>query len=163
MFDFCCAAVDLSRFLIAVAATCEIDYSNDSIEEESETHNDIQQECHDDDIRREYHPNAHREPEVFRFDDYQSTPPVFAPPVEPEPWLLFKMREDFEFAEIALATAMTKSQVDATIDLLHRCIDKGKGSFTLSNHEEMRRTLKVASDRLPKVGLGSSQCHFPTP
>ena len=104
-----------------------------------------------DDIRREYHPNAHREPEVFSFDDYQSTPPVVTPPVEPEPWLPFKTREDFEFAEIALATAMTKAQVDATINLLHRCVKKGMGSFTLSNHDEMRKTLRAAADRLPKV------------
>lgn len=105
----------------------------------------------DEDIRREYHPNSHRETEIFSFDAYQSIPPVVIPPVEPEPWLPFKTREDFEFAEIALATAMTKAQIDATIGLLHRCIDKGKGSFTLSNHDEMRKTLKVASDRLPKV------------
>jgi len=105
----------------------------------------------DEDIRREYHPNAHREPEVFSFDEYQSIPPVAAPPPEAEPWLPFNTREDFEFAEIALATAMTKAQVNATIDLLHRCIKKGLGSFTLSNHEDMRKTLKVAADRLPKV------------
>ena len=113
----------------------------------------------DEDVRREYHPNAHREPEVFSFDDYQSIPLVVTPPVEPEPWLPFKTREDFEFAEIALDTAMMKAQVDATINLLHRCIKKGKGSFTLSNHDEMRKTLKVAADRLPKI-FWLLQCHF---
>jgi len=65
----------------------------------------------------------------------------------------------FEFAEIALDTVMTKAQVDATINLLHRCIKKGKGSFTLSNHDEMRKTLKVAADRLPKI-FWLLQCHF---
>lgn len=120
--------------------------SNDLVEES---------EPHDDDIRREYHPNACREPEVFRFEAYQSRSPVVTPLVDPEPWLPFKTREDFEFAEIALATAMMKTQVNAMIDLLHRCINKGEGSFTLSNHDEMRRTLGVASDRLPKVCLGS--------
>ena len=68
------------------------------------------------------------------------------------------MREDFEFSEIALATATTKTQVNATIGLLHRCIDKGKGSFTLSNFDEMCETLKVASDQLPKVC--SLLCYF---
>lgn len=122
----------------------ELDYSNIRPDEGFIRPND-------DDIRREYHPNAHREPEVFSLDAYQSIPPVVTPPVEPEPWLPFKTREDFEFAEIALDSAMTKAQIDATINLLHRCIDKGKGSFTLSNHQEMRKTLKTAAERLPKV------------
>ena len=126
--------------------------SNDTRSDGDNTRSDDDNiQPNDEDIRREYHPSAHRKPEVFSFDDYQSIPPVIPPPVEPEPWLPFKTREDFEFAEIALDTAMTKAQVDATIDLLHRCIKKGEGSFTLSNHNEMRETLKVAADRLPKV------------
>lgn len=109
----------------------------------------------DDDIRREYHPSTGRKPEIFRFDAYQPVSSgTAAPPVDPEPWSPFKTREDFEFAEIALATAMTKAQSDAMINLLHRCIDKGKDSFTLSNCDEMRRTLKLASERLPKVCSG---------
>ena len=150
----------------------ESSYDNDS-GEESESYGDdiqrgshdedIQLEYHDEDIQRVYHPNARREPEVFSFNAYQSTPPVAVPPVEPEPWLPFKTREDFEFAEIALATAMTKAQINATIDLLHKCIDKGKGSFTLSSHDDMRRTLKVASERLPKVCLGSLHCYIYAP
>lgn len=108
-----------------------------------------------DDIRREYHPNSGREPEICRFEDYRSSAPSSTSPIEPEPWLPFKTREDFEFAEIALATAMSKEQVNATIGLLHRCIGKGKGSFTLSNFNEMRETLKVASNRLPRVSSGS--------
>lgn len=108
-----------------------------------------------DDIRREYHPNSGREPEIINFEDYKSSSPSNIPLGEPEPWLPFKTREDFEFAEIALATAMSKVQVNATIDLLHRCIKKGKGSFTLANFNEMRETLKVASNRLPKVCSGS--------
>ena len=105
---------------------------------------------HNDDIQWEYHPSTNREPEVFSFDTYQSILPTVTPPVDPKPWLPFKTREDFEFSEIALDAAMTKAQVDATIDLLHRCI-KGKGKFTLSNCDEMCWTLKVASERLPKV------------
>ena len=85
-----------------------------------------------DDIRQEYHPSASCKPGIFGFEAYRSISSGVMPPVEPEPWLPFKTGEDFEFSEIALATAMTKTQVNATIGLLHRCIDKGKGSFTLS-------------------------------
>ena len=120
--------------------------SNDLVEES---------EPHDDDIQWEYYPNACHEPEVFHFKAYQLRSPVVTPLVDPEPWLPFKMREDFEFSKIALAIVMTKTQVNAMIDLLHRCIDKGEGSFTLSNHDEMCWTLGVASDQLPKVCLGS--------
>ena len=91
---------------------------------------------HNDDIRREYHPSTNCEPEVFSFDTYQSILPTVTPPVDSKPWLPFKTREDFEFSEIALDTAMTKAQVDAMIDLPHRCI-KGKGKFTLSNCDKM--------------------------
>ena len=87
--------------------------SNDLVEES---------EPHDDDIRWEYHPNACHEPEVFHFKAYQLRSPVVTPLVDSEPWLPFKMREDFEFSKIALAIAMTKTQVNAMIDLLHSVI-----------------------------------------
>ena len=48
-----------------------------------------------------------------------------------------------------------KSVLGGRVALTHRCIDKGEGSFTLSNHDEMCWTLGVASDQLPKVCLGS--------
>ena len=181
MLDFCHEAADLSRFFAVATVMNETDYDNNAGEELKFHDDDIQwgshdgdvqwgshdedikQEYHNEDIQQVYHPNACRDPEVFSFDTYQSTLPVVVPPAEPEPWLPFKMREDFEFTEITLATVMTKAQINATIDLLHKCIDKGKGSFTLSSHNEMRQTLKVALERLPKVCLGLLHCYIYAP
>lgn len=106
-----------------------------------------------DDIRIEYHPSSGREPETFAFEDFVRVAPDSPPyPVDLDPWVPFNSREDFEFAELALATGMSKAQVNAMIDLFHKCIKK-EGSFTLSNYAEMHKKLALASERLPKVCL----------
>jgi len=112
------------------------------------------QSPNDDDIRVEYHPSSGREPEVSAFEDFVRVAPEHTPlaPPDPDPWTPFNTREDFEFAELALETGMSKAQVNRMIDLFHKCIEK-KGRFTLSNHAEMRKTLEAASERLPKVCL----------
>ena len=69
---------------------------------------------------------------------------------EPEPWAPFRTREDFEFAELALETGMTRGQVNAMIKLFHKCIEEG-GSFTIKNHKDMADTFEKASNRLAKV------------
>lgn len=108
----------------------------------------------DSDIRIEYHPGSGRGPETSRFEEFTRTPPKNAsPPADPEPWAPFKTREDFEFAALARDTGMSKDQVNKLIGLFHKCIEGRKGSFTLSNYDEMRNTLTVASKRLPKVCL----------
>jgi len=100
----------------------------------------------DGDIRIEYHPSSGREPEVFAFEEFTQAVNENAYPMDPEPWAPFKTREDFEFAELARETGMTKAQIDALIRLFHQCIKNGKDSFTLSGYNEMRETLKVASE-----------------
>jgi hypothetical protein len=105
----------------------------------------------DDDIRVEYHPSSGRDTEILKLDEYQQSASGTSAPVDPEPWLPFQTREDFEFAEIALETGMTRKQVDALIKLFHRCIKKGEGSFTISSHKNMADTFKIAANRLTKV------------
>ncbi|KAF9784401.1 hypothetical protein BJ322DRAFT_1194914 [Thelephora terrestris] len=104
----------------------------------------------DDDIRVEYHPNSGRQTEVFKLDEYRQPTTAASTTADPEPWAPFRTREDFEFAEIALETGMTRGQVDALIKLFHRCINKGQGSFTISNHKDMADTFKIAANRLTK-------------
>lgn len=105
----------------------------------------------DGDIRIEYHPSSGRKPEVFAFEEFTRAVQENTYPADPEPWAPFKTREDFEFAELARETGMTKGQINALIRLFHQCIENGKDSFTLSGYNEMHETLKVASERLPKV------------
>lgn len=78
--------------------------------------------------------------------------------VDPEPWMPFRMREDFEFAEIVQGANMTKHQANALISLFHQCTEDGKGSFTLSSYGEMLSTLKTASEQLPKVLFHTFTC-----
>ena len=105
----------------------------------------------DNDIRIEYHPNSGRQADVFKLDEYHQSATAANTTVDPEPWAPFQTREDFEFAEIALETGMTRGQVNALIKLFHKCINKGEGSFTISSHKDMADKFKVASNRLTKV------------
>ena len=107
----------------------------------------------DGDIRVEYHPSSGRGSEVFGFEEFTRAAPANPPPEDPEPWLPFKTRADFEFTALAQETGMSKAQANALIHLFHQCIEGGKDSFTISSHDEMRDTLKVASERLPNVSL----------
>ena len=105
----------------------------------------------DGDIKVEYHPTSGRGTNIFKADEYRQSVPDAGATSEPEPWAPFRTREDFEFAEIALKTGMTRGQVNAMIKLFHRCIEGGEGSFTLLNHKDMADTLELASNRLAKV------------
>lgn len=109
--------------------------------------------CQDGDIRIEYHPKSGRELKTFKFEDFTRAPPPNPPPEDPEPWMPFKTRADFEFTALTQDAKMSQAQVNTLIDLFHRCIESGKGSFTLSSHNGMYKTLEVASERLPKVCL----------
>ena len=128
-----------------------IGYSDDSpnLDPTNDTHHPVRA-YQDNDIRVEYHPNSGRNTDHFKVDKYRRSIPNTRTTLEPEPWAPFRTREDFEFAEIALETGMTRGQVNALIKLFHKCI-KREGSFTLANHKDMVDTLKVASNRLAKV------------
>ena len=106
-----------------------------------------------DDIKVEYHPSSGCESKKFAFEDFVRVAPDSIPPADPDPWVPFRTREDFEFAELALDAGMSKAQVNAMIRLFHRCIKSEGGHFTLSSYDEMHKTLDVASERLPKVCL----------
>ena len=106
----------------------------------------------DDIIKIEYHPNSGRENEVIPAEDFvRATSLGSTHPVGPSPWEPFRSREDFEFAELALETGMSKAKVNALIKLFHKCIEKGRECFTLSNYKEMEETFAVASEQLAKV------------
>ena len=126
-------------------------YGDDSLD--LDTTNDsflLAQTYLDGNIRVEYHPNSGHEPDLFNADGYRQLVPDVDATLEPEPWAPFRTREDFEFAEIALETGMTKGQLEALIKLFHKCIAK-EGSFTISNHKDMKNTFDIASNRLAKV------------
>lgn len=105
----------------------------------------------DGDIRIEYHPSSGREPEMFTPGKFTGTEFKHTPPEDPEPWAPFRTRADFEFAAIVQDTRMSKAKAKALIRLFRKCVESGADSFTLSSYAEMQKTLKTASERLPKV------------
>ncbi|KAF9789425.1 hypothetical protein BJ322DRAFT_990294, partial [Thelephora terrestris] len=104
------------------------------------------------DIRVEYHPNSGRKHKTFTLEEFQRacSDVQHTHPADPEPWLPFNTREDFEFAEIAQQSRLSKGQINALIRLFRKCIDIGKEAFTFSNFNDMQKTLTLASERLPK-------------
>ncbi|PPQ63348.1 hypothetical protein CVT24_006721, partial [Panaeolus cyanescens] len=96
-----------------------------------------------DSIRTQYHPRSQLPTTVVDFDDYQARPSpqphVFADPYSP-----FKSRTDFEFAEIALKSALTQDQIDAMIQLFER-VKSGQDSFNITSHRHLRETWEAAS------------------
>ncbi|KAI0055128.1 hypothetical protein BV25DRAFT_1816053 [Artomyces pyxidatus] len=103
-----------------------------------------------DDIKVEYHPSSGRPTKIHRFEDFKRQASAKPPaPDSEEPWLPFRSREDFEFAEIALDAALNQRQTDALISFIHRCVKRQHSeSFTLSNHAEMLKLLDAASTTL---------------
>ncbi len=97
-----------------------------------------------DSIHTEYHPQSQRPTKVDKFEEYNDTPPSEPPDIGPEPWSPFGLRTDFEFAEIALAAALTKDQVDSMIQLIGHVV-QGQDSFNLKSHHDLCATWNAAS------------------
>ena len=71
------------------------------------------------------------------------------PPIK-EPWLPFRSREDFEFAEIAHNAAMNRSQVENLLKLFHRC-QQDPGKVTFRNYSDLSESWKASSKLLTDV------------
>jgi len=101
-----------------------------------------------DNIRTEFHPNSGRGVKVETFEDYRehTLKPSSVPEIT-DPWRPFQSRTDFEFAQLALDAALTKTHVDKLIQLVERCI-KGQDSSNLTNHQDLYKTWDAASTML---------------
>lgn len=67
------------------------------------------------------------------------------------PWLPFRSKTEFEFAEIALQTAMSNKQLDALINVV-RTLMEGKEAFEIKNHSDVQTLWDKASESLTPVG-----------
>jgi hypothetical protein len=72
-----------------------------------------------------------------------------APPID-QPWLPFRSREDFEFAEIAHRAAMNQPQIESLIKLIRRC-EQNPGQFTLENFRDLKVSWEKSSELLTNV------------
>ena len=108
-----------------------------------------------DDIRTEYHPSSGLPTRVDAFEDFDrtTTPPTAV--YNLSPWLPFHSKAEFEFAEVALQTAMSNKQLDALINVVHTLME-GKEAFKIKNHCDVQTLWNGASESLTPVGYRTS-------
>jgi len=104
------------------------------------------------DIRITYHPHSKRDPAVIGPEEFKKgiNDAASAELPDEEPWLPFRSREDFEFAEIVHDAAMNQSQIDNLIKLIHRC-QENPGAFTLKSCRDLRNLWEDARALLTDV------------
>ncbi|KAJ7443500.1 hypothetical protein B0H11DRAFT_2091370 [Mycena galericulata] len=101
-----------------------------------------------DDIKRIFHPHSQRPPINISFQDYRNSqvPPERRPPLDNEPWVPFRTRLDFEFAEFAQDAMLNRNQTKTLISLLRRCIANPQG-FTIETHSDLEKQWELASKK----------------
>jgi hypothetical protein len=104
-----------------------------------------------DDIKVEHHPHSKLPSTIHPFSEFSRRRPTEdTMPRSASPWEPFRTRLDFEVAEIALTTAMTKDQTNRLFELMRRAVS-AKEDFTLHSHDEVRTLWKMASERFTPV------------
>lgn len=105
------------------------------------------------DLKIEYHPHSKKGTRVLSSEEFKASLTDDSDPMEPpdeEPWLPFRSREDFEFAEIVNDAALNQGQTKRLIALIQRC-QKAPGSFTLRGLDDLKNSLESASKLLTPV------------
>ncbi|KAG1904191.1 uncharacterized protein F5891DRAFT_1126623 [Suillus fuscotomentosus] len=107
----------------------------------------LQESAKTHDIKVEYHPHSKIPSTIHRFVDFSHHRSMEdSVPRSTSLWEPFRMRLDFEVAEIALEAVMTKDQTNRLFNLLHRSAC-GKEAFTLQSHDEVHSFWEMASKR----------------
>ena len=110
------------------------------------------------DIIIEYHPHSKKATRILSSEEFKASLSDDSEPTEPQddkPWLPFRSREDFEFAELVNDATLNKTQVERLIKLIRRCQD-APGSFTIKNYNELKGSLENASKLLTLVTIHST-------
>jgi hypothetical protein len=87
---------------------------------------------------------------VDTFEDFGRTITPSTPVHDPSPWLPFHSKTEFEFAEVALQTAMSNKQLDALINVV-RTLMEGNEAFEIKNHQDVHTLWDKASKSLTPV------------
>ena len=105
------------------------------------------------DIVIEYHDHSERERCIISSEEFKRSlkdESELTETVDDKPWLPFRSREDFEFAELVNDAALNRPQIDKLIKLIQQC-QKNPDSFTLRNHSDLKGSLESASKLLTPV------------
>lgn len=104
-----------------------------------------------DDIRTEFHPSSKRPTRIDAFEEFGKLATASTPVHNLSPWLPFHSKAEFEFAEVALQTAMSNRQLDTLINVV-RTLMEGKEAFEIKNHHDVQTLWDRASESLTPVG-----------
>ena len=101
-------------------------------------------------FKTEFHPHSCHPDLLQRFEEFgvsNHTPEV---PPDEEPWRPFQSHGDFEFAKIAVDALLSKTQINALLDLIS-CVKMGKTDLTLKNEHDLHRAHDNAAKELTPV------------
>ena len=99
---------------------------------------------HVNDIAAVYHPGSQQKTKVEHFSNYMKTlentsEPQASEKHDQEPFYPFATRLDFQFAEVALAAHLSRSQTEAMLNIIKEAVE-GKSAFTLSSFSQLQKT-----------------------
>ncbi|KAF8207444.1 hypothetical protein K438DRAFT_1904651 [Mycena galopus ATCC 62051] len=101
-----------------------------------------------DDIRYEFHPHSGFPPEHYSLEEHlrleASRRPL--PSTDPEPWLPFRTRLDFEVSEFAQENMLNHRATNKLISLIRRC-GANLEDFTIENYNDMNKQWEAASTK----------------
>ena len=107
-----------------------------------------------DSIKTEYHPSSNRPTRIENFEDYREYDATVRTSAKNtvNPWLPFKSRTDFEFAELALDACLNERQISKLLQIVHR-VKSGEDTFNIGNYKDLCNTWDKASDLLTPVRI----------
>lgn len=116
-----------------------------------------QQEPEEDSFRVEYHPHSGKQPEMYKFHEFDrhhdAKDSFTPPPMDEQPWRpAFRSRLEFEFAEVALEAALNRTHINKLISIM-KDVRTGKGDFSFDSYEDLDKRWQNAYKKLTPVGI----------
>ncbi|KAF9039133.1 hypothetical protein BJ165DRAFT_1531244 [Panaeolus papilionaceus] len=112
-----------------------------------------------DSFKTDFHPHSRRKATFEAFEAFgqkQKEPDNQQPSNLPtyitksNPWLPFRSRAAFEFAELTLHTALTDGEIDKLIKIVEKLVSE-KDSFSVVDCQDLRQTWVAASEKRTRV------------
>ena len=103
-------------------------------------------------FKTEFHPRSSRPDLLQSFEEAGVTNHAPEVPADEEPWRPFQSRGDFEFAEIAVNASLSKTHINALLDLISR-VKMGQTELTLKNENDLRQAYDNAAKELTPVSI----------
>lgn len=90
-----------------------------------------------DDIRTTYHPSSARASKVSSFEDYGQNDSSPRRSHHPKPWLPFRSKSEFSFAEIVHKAGMSQEQINSLVDVVQTMLKDREEHFLVKNYKDI--------------------------